>query len=479
MNMDRRPVPWLDRVVRRTSGAVTRLAIAACMVLLVAPSAAQSPPDFASRVVAERAVVVSITSVSFSTPFVSDPDEALLGAVAPPTGRAMPVSASTTRVKRSVASGFVVSPDGHIVTSAHAVSPKRDMTVRLADGREFVGRLLGADEISDVALLKVEATGLSSATVGDSQALAVGDWVTAVGAPFGLETSLTAGIVSAKRVLPESGSFVFIQTDVAINPGSSGSPLFNLAGQVVGMNSMVHTTSGGYMGVSFAMPIDVVMAVADQLRVQGQVVRGQLGLSVQELTVGLAHAFGLPGAGTQGALVSRVKRGSMAERAGLRLGDVILGFDARTDMSYAEIELGIAAKRAGDVAALSVWRAGAVKRIDVEVTARASTPTLTAPVVPRAPRGDRLGLVFSSQIAAPKIPGDDGAGIEVLESYGAALRAGISAGDRVVALNEVTIRRLEDYDKAISRLPRGAVAALLVAGEGRQRYVALATQDEP
>ena len=245
------------------------------------------------------------------------------------------------------------------------------------------------------------------------------------------------------------------------------------------MNSMVYTTSGGYMGVSFAMPIDVVMAVADQLRVQGQVVRGQLGLSVQELTVGLAHAFGLPGAGTQGALVSRVKRGSMAERAGLRLGDVILGFDARTDMSYAEIELGIAAKRAGDVAALSVWRAGAVKRIDVEVTARASTPTLTAPVVPRAPRGDRLGLVFSSQIAAPKIPGDDGAGIEVLESYGAALRAGISAGDRVVALNEVTIRRLEDYDKAISRLPRGAVAALLVAGEGRQRYVALATQDEP
>jgi hypothetical protein len=175
------------------------------------------------------------------------------------------------------------------------------------------------------------------------------------------------------------------------------------------MNSMVYTTSGGYMGVSFAMPIDVVMAVADQLRVQGQVVRGQLGLSVQELTVGLAHAFGLPGAGTQGALVSRVKRGSMAERAGLRLGDVILGFDARTDMSYAEIELGIAAKRAGDVAALSVWRAGAVKRIDVEVTARASTPTLTAPVVPRAPRGDRLGLVFSSQIAAPKIPGDDGA----------------------------------------------------------------------
>jgi len=478
--MDRRPVQWLDRVVRRRSdAAVIQLAIGACLVLLAAPADAQPPPDFASRVAAEKAVVVSITSVSFATPFVADPDEALLGGVAPPAGRAVPVSALAARAQRSVASGFVVSPDGHIVTSAHAVGAKRDMTVRLADGREFVGRLLGVDEISDVALLKVEATALPSATIGDSQTLAVGDWVTAVGAPFGLETSLTAGIVSAKRVLPESGSFVFIQTDVAINPGSSGSPLFNLAGQVVGMNSMVYTTSGGYMGVSFAMPIDVVMGVADQLRAQGQVVRGQLGLSVQELTVGLAHAFGLPGAGTQGALVSRVRRGSMADRAGLRLGDVILGFDARTDMSYAEIQLGIAAKRAGDIAALSVWRAGVVKRIDVEVTARVSAPTLTPPAVARVPRGDRLGLVFSGQAGGPRIPGDDGAGIEVLEAYGAALRAGISAGDRVVALNEVTIRRLEDYDKAISRLPRGAVAAILVAREGRQRYLALATQDEP
>ena len=245
------------------------------------------------------------------------------------------------------------------------------------------------------------------------------------------------------------------------------------------MNSMVYTTSGGYMGVSFAMPIDVVMGIANQLRTQGQVVRGQLGLSVQELTVGLAHAFGLPGAGTQGALVSRVRRGGMADRAGLRLGDVILGFDARTDMSYAEIQLGIAAKRAGDIAALSVWRAGAVRRIDVEVTSRASTPTLTAPAVVREPHGDRLGLVFSNQAGGPTFGGDADAGIEVREAYGAALRAGISAGDRIVALNDLTVRRLEDYDKAISRLPRGAVVALLVARDGRQRYFALATRDGP
>jgi serine protease Do len=455
------------------------LPTAACLLFLATSAGAQSLPDFASRVESEKAVVVTITSVSYATPFIADPDEAVLG-TAPRSepARAMNVAAASPRVKRSLASGFVVSPDGHIVTSAHAVSTKRDMTVRLADGREFVGRLVGADEISDVALLKVEAAGLPSAIVGDAGALAVGDWVSAVGAPFGLETSLTAGIVSAKRLLPENGNFLFIQTDVAINPGSSGSPLFNLGGQVVGMNSMVYTTSGGYMGVSFAMPIDVVMGIADQLRVQGKVVRGTLGLTVQELTVGLAHAFGLPGAGAHGALVSRVRPGSMAERAGIRLGDIVLGFDGRAEMTYAEIQLGIFAKQAGEIAALSVWRSGGVKRIDVEVTARTAAPTLTGPAPTREPVGDRLGLVVSKPAVAGAANADGEAGIEVAEAYGAALRAGIGAGDRIAAINDRAVRGLEDYDEALARLPRGAIAALLVVRDGRRRYFALATNDE-
>ncbi|MCE9661705.1 MAG: trypsin-like peptidase domain-containing protein [Burkholderiales bacterium] len=464
----------LDRWVSRQAAAL----IVGCLTAWGGPAGAQSLPDFASRVASEQAVVVSITTVSYRTPFALDPDDAQLGTAGPYRGRAVPTSAATGRVRRSLASGFIVSPEGHIVTSAHAVGPKEEMTVRLADGREFVGKLLGADETSDVALLKVDAAGLPSAEIGGNAALAVGDWVAAVGAPFGLERSLTAGIVSAKRVLPESGNFLFIQTDVAINPGSSGSPLFNLGGQVVGMNSMVYTTSGGYMGVSFALPIDMVMEIANQLRAQGQVVRGQLGLSVQELTVGLAHAFALPGGGARGALVARVRQGSMAERAGVRLGDIILGFEARSDMSYDEIQRGIGAKRAGDIAALNVWRAGGVKRIEVQVTARTMPPALTAPAVARAPRGDRLGLVFSSRASGPRNPADEEAGVEVIDTHGPALRAGIGAGDRVVALNDLAIRRIEDYDKAIARLPRGAVVAVLIVRDGRRRYFALATNEE-
>ena len=344
-------------------------------------------------------------------------------------------------------------------------SAKQDMTVRLADGREFVGRLIGSDEISDVALLKIEAAGLPSAVMGDAGALAVGDWVSAIGAPFGLETSLTAGIVSAKRLLPESGNFLFIQTDVAINPGSSGSPLFNLGGQIVGMNSMVYTTSGGYMGVSFAMPIDVVMGIARQLQAHGKVVRGTLGLSVQELSVGLAHAFGLPGAGDRGALVSRVRPGSMAERAGLRLGDIILGFDGRTDMSYAEIQLGVFAKRAGDIAALSVWRSGATRRIDVEVTARVECRRWLRQRCPGSPTGIAWASWCPGTATLPS-RGDVGeAGIEVTEVHGAALRAGISAGDRVAALNDLAIRGLEDYDRALAT----AAAGRHRRGSGRAR----------
>ena len=468
-----------EQAIACRPGSAARGAAAACLLLLAASATAQALPDFASRVDGERAAVVSITTVSYATPFIADPDEALLGrGTSAETARATPVSARAPRVTRSLASGFVVSPDGHIVTSAHAVSTRQDMTVRLADGREFVGRLIGSDEISDVALLKVEAAGLPSAVIGNAGTLAVGDWVSAIGAPFGLENSLTAGIVSAKRLLPESGNYVFIQTDVAINPGSSGSPLFNLDGQVVGMNSMVYTTSGGYMGVSFAMPIDVVMGIAQQLRSQGNVVRGTLGVSVQELSVGLAHAFGLPGAGDRGALVSGVLPAGMGERAGIRLGDIILGVDGRTDMSYAEIQLGVFAKRTGEIAALSVWRSGAKIRIDVEVTARAAVQTLTAAARPRERHGDRLGLAVSSP-AASSVPGDDGeAGIEVTEVFGAALRAGIGAGDRVAALNDVAIRRLEDYDRVLARLPRGAIAALLIVREGRRRYFAISTNEE-
>jgi serine protease Do len=246
---------------------------------------------------------------------------------------------------RNQASGIIISADGYILTSAHVVTNIEAASVVLADSREFKGRVIGLDVRSDVALIKIDATGLTAARIGDPRRLAIGDWVAAIGATFGFEATVTAGIVSARRFFPGGLGVSFIQTDVATNPGSSGGPLFNLEGDVVGMSSMVYTSSGGYMGVSFALPIDVAMDVADRLRTEGRVVRGQLGARVQAVTLGLARAFGRTDAA--GALVTRVDRGSAAERAGLRAGDIVLTAGDRKEMSYAELQKAVAATAPG------------------------------------------------------------------------------------------------------------------------------------
>ena len=452
--------------------ALRLVVLHAALAGAAAIAAPSSPPDFTSLVSREEAVVVSITTVAVDAPFILDPDEAPVreGAAAQPL-RPLPLAAPRgTRPRRSLASGFIVSADGQILTSAHAVTAIREVSVRLSDGREFVGRVLGSDELSDVALLKIEAADLPVARIGDPARLAVGDWVSAIGAPFGLEASVTAGIVSAKRLLPRSGGIRFIQTDVAINPGSSGGPLFNLGGEVVGMNSMVYTSSGGYMGVSFAMPVDVVIAIFRQLQAQGRVVRGQLGLGIQEVTPGLAQAFGLPHA--TGALVARVRAGSAAERAGCRVGDVVLGLDERHEMSYADIQQEVAGRTPGTTIALTIWRAGAVRQVRVEVAA--STPAAApARLALRAPpQGDRLGLVVAESPGVRGLAADD-VGPEVQESHGAALRAGIGSGDRILGLNQTVVRSLADYDAALARLPSGRAVAVLVLREGRHRYFAL------
>jgi len=441
-------------------------------------AAASAPPDFASQVSAEEAVVVSITTVSLESPFILDPDEGPVREGAADRLWSLPLAAAfTLRPRRGLASGFIVSADGHVLTSAHAVMAKRDMTVRLADGREFVGRVVGIDVVSDVALLKIDADDLAAARIGDPQRLAVGDWVTAIGAPFGLETSVTAGIVSARRLLPGAGGVAFIQTDVAINPGSSGGPLFNLAGEVVGMNSMVYTSSGGYMGVSFALPVDAAMSISRQLRAHGRVVRGQLGLGIQEVTHGLARAFGLPR--PTGALVSRVQPRSAAERAGCRVGDIVLGFDGRTAMSYAEIQRAVAEKSPGTAITLALWRGGAIRHVGLAVASAPPEPALTvASERPGAPQGDRLGLVVAEAPSGRRAPPGD-AGPEVRESYGAALRAGLGAGDQIVGVNHTFVRDVADYETALSRLPRSAPVALLVMRDGRTRYFALDPGADP
>ncbi len=423
-------------------------------------------PDFASYASRQEAIVVSISTVTLPHRRGVEDDDALAddGEPASPS----PIGESVERHPvHGLASGFIISPQGYILTSAHAVIAVRGMTVRVADGREFVGELVGADAFSDVAVVKIDAERLPVAPIGDPGKVAVGDWVSAIGAPFGLETSITAGIVSAKRLLPGSGGISFIQTDVAINPGSSGSPLFNLHGEVIGINSMVYTTSGGYQGVSFALPIDVAMRIAGQLRTTGRVVRGQLGLSVQEVTRGLAEAFGLER--TAGALVARVGRGSTAEAAGMRVGDIVLGIDGDAELSYADIQRRIEEQPPGTTVSLVVWRDRVLRRVDVAVGALIVHSPNAAP---ESKQGDRLGIVLA-QVALPAGASGEGGALEVRESHGMALRAGISVGDRILSVNGTAVHRLAEYEAALAKLPPRGYVALLVLRDGGVQFFAL------
>lgn len=453
----------------RRAGVSVGAIVVACTVSLhtVQTLGAAPPPDFSAYVSREESIVVSILTVTLARRGTDTEDDASADEPIVPERPAGIGAGLERRPIRGLASGIVVSSDGHIVTSAHAVAGARELTVRLADGREFVGRLLGSDDVSDVALIKIEAQRLPEPSLGNPDEVVVGDWVSAIGSPFGLDASVTAGIVSAKRLLPGTGGISFIQTDVAVNPGSSGSPLFNLRGQVIGMNSMVYTMSGGYQGVSFALPIDVAMGVVRQLQAGGQVVRGELGLSVQEVTPGLAQAFGLQRA--VGAIVVRVARGSTADVAGMRVGDIVLGVGDDAEMSYAAIQRTIEKHSAGTRLALAVWRNRQVRAVAVAVTATANSTPGTAPT---PPEGDRLGIVL-----APAQPGDGRQraqnGVEVRGAHGMALRAGIAPGDRILSVNETPVREAAEYRAALARLPVDGYVALLVLRDGALSFFAL------
>jgi serine protease Do len=267
---------------------------------------------------------------------------------------------------RSLGSGFIVSTDGYILTNAHVVEMADDVTVKLNDKREFKAKVIGADKRTDVAVIKIEATGLPAVRIGDPEKLRVGEWVLAIGSPFGFESTVTAGIVSAKgRSLPQENYVPFIQTDVAINPGNSGGPLFNLKGEVVGINSQIYSRTGGFMGLSFAIPIDVAMDVSNQLRTAGRVSRGRIGVVIQEVTKELAESFGLPKAA--GALVNSVEKGGPADKAGIEASDVILKFDGKTIASSADLPRIVAQTRPGSKVTAQIWRKGAARDVSITV----------------------------------------------------------------------------------------------------------------
>ena len=364
-------------------------------------------------------------------------------------------------------SGFIVSPDGVILTNAHVVADASEVTVKLTDKREFQAKVLGSDKQSDIAVIKIDAKDLPVVTLSKDSDIKVGEWVLAIGSPYGFENSVTSGIVSAKsRSLPDESYVPFIQTDVAINPGNSGGPLFNMKGEVIGINSQIYSRTGGYQGLSFAIPIDVAVKVKDQLQQYGKVSRGRLGIVIQEVNQQLADSFGLKS--PRGALVSSVEDGSPAAKAGLKSGDVILKFDSKEISRSAELPAQVADMKPGTKATLQVWRDGATKSIEVTVGEMKDAKVASA-ATPGEAHG-RLGLAVRP--LTPEERQQVGArGLVVEGVSGPAARAGIQPGDVVLSVNGTPVQSVEQLRAQVEK--SGKTVALLVQREDTKIFVPL------
>jgi serine protease Do len=369
---------------------------------------------------------------------------------------------------RSLGSGFVIDPAGYIITSAHLVADRPEISVRLADRREFEGRVVGFDPVSDIALIKIEASGLRQVRIGDPAKLRPGEWVAAIGSPFGLERSVTAGIVSALgRTIPEESFVPFIQTDVAVNPGNSGGPLFNLRGEVVGVNSGFYSETGGYAGVSFAIPIDVAMEVAAQLRAYGKVTRGRIGVRLQEVTSELARALNLPS--LDGALVLEVFPRSAAARAGVQPGDVIVRFDGQPVETNAELVRLTARATPGATVEVGMLRFGTPLLVKLRVDA---ARVATLPAAARSD-GEPLGLQLAPLDRKQRERMHVEGGLLVERARDAAQRAGLQRGDVILSVNGKTVSSAEVFAAVLQTAGKGATVALLVQREGVRQFVPL------
>jgi|ERR1039458_1532894 serine protease Do len=377
---------------------------------------------------------------------------------------------------QSLGSGFIINADGYIMTNAHVVDSADKITVRLTDKREFRAKVIGVDKRTDVALLKIEATGLPKINVGDPNKLKVGEWVVAIGSPFGFDNSVTAGIVSAKgRSLPQDNFVPFIQTDVAINPGSSGGPLFNMNEEVVGINSQIYTRSGGSMGLSFAIPIDVAMQVADQLRSSGKVTRGRIGVTIQELTRELAESFGL--SKPNGALISNVEKNAPADKAGIQASDVILKFDGKPVNNSSDLPRMVAAIKPGTKVAVELWRKGESRQVTVEVAEMPEdgiAHSARKPSDSAAEMISRLGIAVSELSAEQLQELQVNGGLLVEDVKGSAARAaGLHLGDVLLSIGNVQIRSLAQFNELLKQVPNGRNVALLVRRGDNASYIAI------
>lgn len=443
-------------------------------VPLLGSAQVQGLPDFTELVEKQGPAVVNVSTTSTAhgggaqTPVPEDdPFNDFFRRFGPPQQRDYET--------RSLGSGFIVSADGYILTNAHVVDMADEVTVKLSDKREFKAKVIGADKRTDVAVIKIEATGLQAVKIGDPEKLRVGEWVLAIGSPFGFESTVTAGIVSAKgRSLPQENYVPFIQTDAAVNPGNSGGPLFNIKGEVVGINSQIYSRTGGFMGLSFAIPIDVAMDISNQLRTAGRVSRGRIGVVIQEVTKELAESFGLPKA--SGALVNSVEKGGPAEKAGIEASDVILKFDGKTVASSVDLPRIVGQSRPGSKVSAQIWRKGASRDVAITVGEMPEEK-----VAQRAGRKEskpgnvvaRLGLTLSELTVDQRKELGVSGGLLVEDAQGAAAKAGIRRGDVLLAINNQDVKALEQLNQLLGQFEKARSVALLIRRGDSALYVPL------
>ncbi len=426
----------------------------------VAPQAGRSLPDFTGLVESQGPAVVHIsvtqrTAAAAMRDLPIKPGDPMYEFF---RRFQMPMPDAGAVPRQGQGSGFIITPDGYLLTNAHVVAEASELTVKLSDKREFKGKVVGVDRRTDVAVVKIDATGLPTVKLGDPSKLKVGEWVAAIGSPFGLENTVTAGIVSAKaRALPDEGYVPFIQTDVAINPGNSGGPLFNMAGEVVGINSQIYSRTGGYMGLSFSIPIDVAVKIKDDLVKFGKVNRGRIGVSIQGVNKELAESFGLDK--PKGALVSAVEPGSPADKAGIKTGDIIVSVDGKAVDQSVDLPRIVGETKPGTALGLQVWRKGATQDIRVTV-GDAPADKVAAAAAGEEVKPGKLGVSVRPLTAEERSARGIDAGVVVERVEGPAAKAGIRQGDVILAFGAEKVENAEQLKKLVDKA-NGSVPVLV------------------
>jgi serine protease Do len=457
---------------RALASAQAATAPSSLLAPAVAGTAAANLPDFTALVDRAGPSVVNISVVADAkTGMQGGPDEEDDDQGMPPDffrrfGIPNGPGGRPQQQTRGLGSGFIVSPDGYIVTNAHVVDGASEVTVKLTDRREFTAKVVGSDKRTDIALIKIDATSLPALDINAKPSIRKGEWVIAIGSPFGFESSVSAGVISGvHRALPNGQMVPFIQTDVAVNPGNSGGPLLNAAGQVVGVNSQIYSRSGGYMGLSFAIPADIAAKVADQLKSTGKVAHGRLGVGIQGMDQTLAQSFGLKD--SSGALVGNVEKGSPAEKAGFKPGDVIRSIDGVAMVDSTDITSRIGNAAPGSKLAIDVWRDGKTVALTATVGTLDDGKVARADVDSGEPKG-KLGVAVRP-LSPEEQKASGKAGLVVEKSGGAAAKAGVQPGDLIVGVGSAKVTTVDELRAQVDKA--GKTAALLIEREGRQIYV--------